>query len=51
MGNSKIQIILQAQTLSYRLWAKSLLKYVSHGTAKKTKGLPRWACIVRATYL
>ena len=25
MGNSKIQIILQARTLSYRLWAKSLL--------------------------
>ena len=25
-------------------------KYVPHGTAKKTKGLPRWACIVRAAY-
>jgi len=22
-------------------------KYVPHGTAKKTKGPPRWACIVR----
>ena len=26
-------------------------KYVPHSTAKKTKGLPRWACIIRAAYL